>query len=842
MCPIKTCTKIAQQILDMMLKLRLIIISTLFILWGFPVFCQNQVCPVNINFSAGNITNWSAKTGLANGTSSDYPAPNTGRSTIPEYSISTTGIQVLTLPTTDKYGFFPTVPTINGYAYNYAIKIGSEATSWDLGGDRGRGGGNNPGGFQRSVSYTFTVPAGATSVPYTMTYAYALVLENGTHNSNQQPEFTATVKGPDGVITCASPAYYLPTFNDARSGGGGNGGSGTGATLDSATAIANGFSLSPTRFLSHSGNNNTSGTLLQDIWTKPWTEVTFDLAAYRGQQVTFTFEVDNCTPGAHFAYAYIAVRNECGGLKISGFEKPCANTNTTYSIPALDNSTNPSYTWTVPAGWTILSGENTNIITVKPGTAGGIITVQAKSSCTDLKGNLAVTTLPPTVPGDISGDNTVCAEANSTLLTLSGETGNILGWLASTDGQNWFSVNNTSHQYTALNLNTTTKYRALIQNGEACSIDSSGAAIVTVDPRTKGGALAPSDFFICVNQTQRTVVALNESVGDVLNWQYSYNGTNWNDFSPVNTDKLYDAADINRTTYYRSILKSGVCPADTSAIARVQFVNSPFPAASINPDTAYICYGTSVALNATITIGTDYSWIYTAPLTDIEDGIVRSLPYTTHATATPLQNAEYVLSIMNNAGCPNARLDTFRVFVTQPIIVFAGNDTAIVTNQPLQMNITVNDPLANQYTWTPPTGLSSPAIANPVANLASVAGSTITYTVRATTAEGCFGEDDIKVMVFTTAPDIFVPSAFTPNGDGHNDVIKPIPVGIAQLYYFRIYNRWGQQVFNTTNIKEGWDGTINGRLQTTDTYVYTAQGIDYTGKIVTKKGTVTLVR
>src|SRR5258705_3079269 len=142
-----------------------------------------------------------------------------------------------------------------------------------------------------------------------------MVWENGTHNSNEQPLFKATLSTVDSVITCASPQYYLPTFNNA---GGGTGGAGsTGATLDTAAAIANGFKLSPVYFLSHAGTGGNTGTLLQDVWTKGWTEVTFDLSPYRGRQVTLTFGSDNCSPGAHFAYAYVALRHNCASLQIS---------------------------------------------------------------------------------------------------------------------------------------------------------------------------------------------------------------------------------------------------------------------------------------------------------------------------------------------------------------------------------------------------------------------------------------------------------------------------------------------------------------------------------------------
>ncbi len=790
---------------------------------------QDQSCPFNINFSTGDISAWSAQTGLVGGAAQQYPAPNTGVSVISEYSIFTTGIQVITTPGIDKFGGFATIPTINGYAYGYSIKLGSEATSWDL-----RSNERSPGGFVRSVTYTVNVPAGSSSVPYTMTYAYALILENGTHNSNQQPVFTATVKSPAGIITCASPSYYLPTFNNA---GGGNNQTSTGATLDSATAIANGFSLSPTPFLSHSGQNSGNGVLLQDVWTKPWTEVTFDLSAYRGQQVVLTFEARNCTPGAHFAYAYIALRNDCAGLEISGYRNACTNTRTVYSIPALANST---YTWTVPSGWTIVSGAGTNIITVIPGTAGGIITARESNTCADLRATITVGTSPPTVAGSVTGDNTVCAGINSTLLVLSGEAGNILKWVSSTDGVNWSDIDNTIHQYTALNIGATTQYRAVIQNGSGCSVDTSTASIVTVNPRSLGGVLSPDDISVCAAQTQHNLISLEGSIGQVQNWQYSYDSTNWNSFSPANTNTQYNANAVNQTTYYRTLVKSGICPSDTSAVAKVQYVNVPFPAATITPGGASICYGTGTPVNATITSGTHYSWSNAATLTNTGNAVVNSLPHIISATATPQQNTDYVLSV-TNAGCPNVLLDTFHVSVTQPIQVFAGNDTSIVAAQPLQLNAIVSDPLADQYTWTPATGLNYTDIANPVASLSHMAGNTITYTVKAATADGCFGQDDIKVMVFTTAPAIFVPLAFTPNGDGLNDILRPIGVGISRLNYFRVYNRWGQLVFSSGNQEKGWDGTINGQVQPTATYVYIAQGIDYTGKLITQRGSVTLI-
>ncbi|MEJ0080481.1 MAG: hypothetical protein WDM78_05890 [Puia sp.] len=113
-----------------------------------------------------------------------------------------------------------------------------------------------------------------------MTYAYAMVLENGTHISSQQPLISVTLKTPNGVLVCASPSYYLPTFNNVSEL------NGRGATLDSATAISNGFRVSLTRSPNANPNGFGGGVdYLQDVWTKNWTEVTYDLSPYRGQDV-----------------------------------------------------------------------------------------------------------------------------------------------------------------------------------------------------------------------------------------------------------------------------------------------------------------------------------------------------------------------------------------------------------------------------------------------------------------------------------------------------------------------------------------------------------------------------
>ncbi len=799
--------------------------SVLILVWLLPImllvnysYTQTQACPVNINFSEGALNHWYAYTGTFQtnsarvayaqqnyDSSASFPLGTLNAVSLPEYTSSGgQGVRVLTTSSLDPFGYFQTIPTINNYNYKYSVLLGSTSTN------------SLPGGFFRGIRYEINVPAG--SGPYTMTYAYAMVLENGNHESSQQPLASATLYTDAGIIQCASTKYFLPTNN---------------GTLDQATAIQNGFTLS------NMPSPNTGGSNAYRVWTKNWTEVTFDLTAYRGQKVKLVFTAENCVPKGHFAYAYFAVRNECSGLTISGLPNVCENGISTFSIPSLAGAV---YSWTVPTGWAIVSGNGTNIISVKAGNQSGNITARATNSCADLSSTLYVTTSSPTIAGTLSGNNIVCEGINNSTITLTGNDGNILKWVSSTDtGKSWSDINNTFNTLTVQNLNSTTLYKAIVQKGTQCSIDSTNSVLITVNTKTIGGEIYPSLLPICVGQNQNTTLQLQNARGDVLNWQYSYDSIVWNNVTPPNTSNSYDVVGISSTIKYRAIVQNGVCPSDTSKVSSINFYNTPFPVASIFPDSSTICFGTAATLNANVTIGSNYTWNNNT-VYDVGNGAINQLPATINAKVAPSKTTSYVLSIKNN-NCPNIWTDTFYVKVIPPIIVSAGNDTAIVLNQPLQLNAIVTDSSVTQFNWSPSTGLNNPNISNPIALINTAFDSVIKYTVKATLNPfGCYGTASVLVRIFKTGPEIFVPSAFTPNNDGLNDVLKPITVGIVTLNYFKIYNRWGNLLYSTSEIGKGWDGYVNGTAQPSGTYVYITEGIDYNGKKVFRKGTTVLIR
>ena len=809
------------------------------VVWLFVVqasFAQTQSCPLNNSFSFGNLTHWEAVTGnningnpavdtLAYDSLTTSPSGTLGTRIIYEYNLpSVAGIQILSTSSTDAYGKFATIPTINGYKYTNSILLGSTAITRNNGAGVG-------GGYVRRVSMRINVPAGPTTVPYTMTYAYAMILENGTHNSKQQPLFSATLTTNNSVISCASPQYFLPTLNNADS-------RGQGAVLDSALAKSQGFYLSDLAS-PNSNPNSQGGEHLRDVWAKDWTEVTFDLAPWRGQQVVLTFETDNCVPGGHFAYSYIALRNTCAGLEISGPQVACIGSTLTYSVPGLTGAT---YDWTVPGDWSIVSGTDTSVLKVKIGNDVGTVAVHQKNSCADLKSSMAVTTSQPTIAGAVSGGVEVCTGTNSNVLTLSGNTGSVLNWLSSTDGVNYTVVNAQTPQYTAQNLTSTTIFKALVQNGESCDIDTSAGTTIPVDPLTVGGKLTPPNMEFCLGQNKDALLTLSDQVGKPVNWQSSTDAINWTDFAPAYTDSIYSLVGLAGSTRYRVLVQSGVCPAAYSDISNIDFVNVPFPQATYSPADTFICHNTSATLNSNITVGTNYAWSSTDNLENAGNGVVATLPYSMEVTATPPATTQYVLSI-ENAGCPNLLKDTFLVNVLPPILVDAGNDTAVVINQPLQLHASSNDtttPGGDAFLWQPAVGLNDYTIADPI-GLYSNETDSVTYLVKATSSYGCTGYAKVLVRVFKTDPDIFVPNAFTPGGPANN-IFRPIAPGIASLQYFMVYNRWGQLMYRTSQLGQGWDGQINGRPAQSGGYVWVVQGTTYTGKVIYHKGTMVLVR
>lgn len=324
-----------------------------------------------------------------------------------------------------------------------------------------------------------------------------------------------------------------------------------------------------------------------------------------------------------------------------------------------------------------------------------------------------------------------------------------------------------------------------------------------------------------------TLQTMNDTTicsGDSIPLHITSNGLRYN-WSPAlqldNAALQQPTAYTNTDTKYTVIAGIGDCTAKDDINVKAV----PYPVAIASADTV-ICFGTSAILNA-ITDGTTYAW---SPSQNVQD--VHAL----HTTVFPNATATYIFTAYDTKGCPKPGIDSETITVLPKINAYAGHDTSVVINQPLQLNGSGGE----LYQWVPATALSSSTISNPVAIFMQPSQRNRYKLIVSN--RGCSDSAFINIKVYKTVPRVFVPTAFTPNGDGLNDILKPIMAGMQRLETFNIYNRHGQLVYSTAIEGKGWDGRIGGVLQSAGTFVWIIKAVDYTGLSYFNKGTVTLIR
>lgn len=371
-----------------------------------------------------------------------------------------------------------------------------------------------------------------------------------------------------------------------------------------------------------------------------------------------------------------------------------------------------------------------------------------------------------------------------------------------------YSLDNINFQGSNIFNVTAGNYTIYIKDNSGCSTSSP----VTVPLNNTVTLDAGPDGHICSGREYQMQVTSN---GDSYAWTPAGSLNDPTTKNPIATPDTY-------TKYYVTAA-TGICNQRDS----MEIFVRPSPVADAGDDIR-LCFGQSFTLNGSG--GVTYSWSPSTYLTtpaDIPDPSGRSK-----------KDISYFLTVTDATGCTSLTPDEVKVVVIPTVKIFAGHDTVVAMNQPLQLHVAeLSNAGVTQYQWTPAGQLSNSGIANPITTLTADEH----FYVTGTTPDGCTGTDDIIVKVYK-GPDIYVPTGFTPNNDGKNDILKAIPVGIRQFNYFIIYNRWGQVIFRTEDYTKGWDGRINGVTQQTGTYIWVTEGIDYLGNPVSRKGVVVLIR
>jgi gliding motility-associated-like protein len=183
--------------------------------------------------------------------------------------------------------------------------------------------------------------------------------------------------------------------------------------------------------------------------------------------------------------------------------------------------------------------------------------------------------------------------------------------------------------------------------------------------------------------------------------------------------------------------------------------------------------------------------------------------------------------------------DTSQQIHVDYIYVDAGRDTSVQENIPFMLKGSWGGDIIGlpALAWSPVIGLNTVNELNPI----SVLQNDQLYSLTGITDAGCVATDNVKITVFKF-PGVLVPTAFTPNSDGLNDVLRPRYNGIKHLEYFAVYNRWGELIFKTSDMSKGWDGSFKGRAQGVQAFVWIVSAEDFNGKKYQLRGMTTIIR
>lgn len=319
------------------------------------------------------------------------------------------------------------------------------------------------------------------------------------------------------------------------------------------------------------------------------------------------------------------------------------------------------------------------------------------------------------------------------------------------------------------------------------------------------------------------LIAYTNGTADQFIWSSNINFT---DTLNINTaDSVFTTTPPGPMTYYLEVSNAG-CSLIDSVV--VDFIGSSL----ILTANDSICAGDQTVITATNTnpaITFDYLWE--------PDSVIVTPSITNTVTVAPNTTQYVYVTASSNTGCVVE--DSILITVSY---IPTGLVSATASEYTVPSGTTVSlygSPAGYSYSWSPQTGLSNPNAQNTQATV----DETTLYTF--TISDGiCLRSDTVEVKVYQficDEPYLYIPNAFSPNGDNENDVLYVRGPAIKDMV-FRIYDRWGELVFESFDRLQGWDGTFRGKQMDPDVYDYYLKVIcvDDVESII--KGNITLIR
>jgi len=804
--------------------------AMLFLILAVSFSAYSQSCPVNIDFETGTFNGWTCYTGnvSAAGNQNTISLTPSGGPVFNQHTMfsSNPGDGV------DEFGGFP-VNCPNGSGHS--IKLGN----------------TTGGGEAEGISYEFTIPANENS--YNLIYNYAVVFQDPNHLEFQQPRMEIEIINvtDNTVIDCSSFTFYP-----------------FGSPLP-------GFQLSP-----NPGSNT-------PVYYKDWSAVSINLDGNAGKTIRLFFKTSDCTFRRHFGYAYIDVNSECSGTFVGATFCP---DDTVVYVNAPHGY--QSYSW-YDSSFTQLIG-SAQVLRLSPppppDTKVAVVLVPYNGyGCLDTLYATLVDTLNVTAN---AGRDTISCNFNAVPIGSPPKSGLVYAWspamgLSNANIANPLAAPNISTNYIvrinsagggcvdydtitvrASNLNNTLQfigkdafcigsgdsavlivqpadsiqwyrndqpisgatspvykvtqtgvYYAILLSAEGCNLKTISKSINISSVPVAGISIARPNQCLVGNLFAFTNSSTN-AVGTLrYNWAFG-DGT-------VDTTQhaFHKYTTAGNYTVKMLVQSSMVCTDST------QFNISVYPNAVAAFTAPVVCINLPVQVgNNTVEPGTspvNYNWV-------LGNGQVftgRTPPpqvYNTAGTYT------YTLSVNTNQ-CPTP-LSTVKhnAIIENPKPATRYSEQGAVINLPVTLQAR---PIGNTVVWNPPLNLNNPTSFKPIFK----GTSDQLYHLTITTAAGCKTIDTQFVKIYKQV-EIFVPTAFTPNNDGKNDYLRPILIGIKEVRGFRVFNRWGNLLFETKNERPGWDGTYKNVPQITQSIVWVFEGIGADGIMYSRKGLCTLIR
>ena len=436
------------------------------------------------------------------------------------------------------------------------------------------------------------------------------------------------------------------------------------------------------------------------------------------------------------------------------------------------------------------------------------VTVKNASGC--VSGiTVAVVNQNPLTPQTptIEITNPLCPEKTG-VIKITSPVGN--GFTYSIDGSTY--LNNTG-VFTSVAPGA---YSVSVKNASGCV--SPGVVTIIKDPVVDEPKLvitAESNTSICEGAS----VVLTSSVAPSYQW-YKYGvaiaGANGRTFT-ASTEGVYTVS---------SISTSG-CKAVQSGGIEVKVVVRPVPPL-ISADKMFFCDGDSAVLNSTFSSGLQW----------FRDGI--AITGATSARYVAKQGGTYAALAINDNGCRSPFSEAMSIKMVDlpvtPILTIIGTPQFCKDESRL---LQVNVPNGLTVNW-----YKNGSLINAYSKDSLRVSEAAEYTVKFLNSNGCLSLVSNKIVteIGCNTTGIYIPDVFTPNGDGINDIIKPVCVGIAKFKFFKIYNRWGNILFESTDESKGWDGRFRSQIQPADSYIWLVEGLDTNGKEIRKSGVLNLIK